>query len=239
MLVVMLGLCSVTLVARGLGTIFHDGVSEARYATARHRVLTSQGGDGSESEMGVDWEGLRQSGANPVAWLSVTETPIDYPVAQGDARDPDFFLSHDLWGTPSGAGCPYIDSRTSASAAHTLVYGHHMGTTGLQFSAVSDAHRQEVFDGLGTLLWQTPDGDALEMRPLCATVVDMAYQPIQTFPEHGEDLSVWLGKIVSNATAKARDAEGLTKASSRVVTLVTCSSATSGQRGRTIVLFAC
>lgn len=239
MFAVILGLCSVALVTRGLGTIFHDGMSETRYATARHRVLTSQGGDGSGAETRVDWEGLRQSGANPVAWLSVAETPIDYPVAQGDAQSPDFYLSHDLWGVPSGAGCPYIDSRTSASAPHALVYGHHMGTTGLQFSAVSDAHRQDVFDALGTLSWQTPDGDALEMRPLCATVVDMAYQPIQTFPEHGAGMSDWLGQIVSSASAKARDAEDLTKASSRVVTLVTCSSATSGQRGRTIVLFAC
>lgn len=238
-LAVALGLCSAILLVRGLGDILHDWASEARYAAAsRHKVSGPAEREVIDSESDIDWESLRQSGANPVAWLSVAGTPIDYPVAQGDAQEPDFYLTHDLWGTPSGAGCPYIDSRTSATATHALVYGHHMGTTGLQFSAISEAYRQDVFEGLGTLTWQTPDGKRLEMEPLCAAVVDMAYQPIQKFPEHDEDLSGWLEEIVAGASARSQDVEGLASECSRVVTLVTCSSTTSGQRGRTIVLFA-
>lgn len=226
------------MVTGGLG-IVRDGAVEVRYASlSREVTLDRQAGENGAGRT-IDWDSLRRSGANAVAWLTVEDTPIDYPVAQGSEPDPEFYLSHDLWGTPSGAGCPFIDARTTAAAGHTLVYGHHMGTTGLQFSSVSDAHRQETFDRLGNLLWHAPEDQTLVLRPLCATVVDMSHQPIQTFPEKREDVATWVGPIVAEASAKAPDAESLAAGATKVVTLVTCSSAISDQRGRTIVLFAC
>lgn len=234
-----LGLCAEVLVVTGALGIVRDGAVEVRYASlSREVTLDRQAGENGAGRT-IDWDSLRRSGANAVAWLTVEGTPIDYPVAQGSEPDPEFYLSHDLWGTPSGAGCPFIDARTTAAAGHTLVYGHHMGTTGLQFSSVSDAHRQETFDRLGNLLWHAPEDQTLVLRPLCATVVDMSHQPIQTFPEKGEDVATWVGPIVAEASAKAPDAESLAAGATKVVTLVTCSSAISGQRGRTIVLFAC
>lgn len=173
-----------------------------------------------------------------VAWLKVNNTSIDYPVAQAQNNDPLFYLSHDLWEEENVAGCLFIDARTSINNAHILIYGHRMGWTGGMFSELRTCHKQDDFDKLGNLLLTTTDGTKT-YEPLCALEVDMTYQEIQNFDHaNTKELQTWLKSILASSSAASTNANELCSIATQAVTLVTCSQLRSGQRGRSVVVFA-
>lgn len=78
-----------------------------------------------------------------VAWLTLDDTTIDYPIMQG--IDNDEFLNKDPHGNYSLAGSIFLDYRNAAdfSDDYSLVYGHHMGH-GAMFGAL-DNYKQWTF----------------------------------------------------------------------------------------------
>lgn len=66
-----------------------------------------------------------------VAWLTIDDSPIDYPIMQG-ANNTEY-LSTDPYGNYSLSGSIFVDSRNSGdfSDDYTLVYGHHMEGDGM------------------------------------------------------------------------------------------------------------
>lgn len=227
--------CSITLLLTGLvlvvfGTheVTADEITEWRYEQVAEEYQ-SESSDGSTSKP------LLPDGA--VAWLRVNGTNIDYPVAQAHESDPFFYLSHNIWGNPSGSGCPFLDWRCSNARLQKLVYAHRMGTTGRQFSPIAETWQQEEFDRIGTLEWKTTDGTST-FRPFCALKVDKTYQKIQTFDACSEtELRNWLSSILCDSTARAAGARVLCLGAQKAITLATCSSEQSGQRDRTLLVF--
>lgn len=63
---------------------------------------------------------------NMVAWLTVDDTMIDYPVMQGETNEE--YLNKDPYGNYSMSGSIFLDSRNTAdfTDAYSLIYGHHM-----------------------------------------------------------------------------------------------------------------
>lgn len=63
---------------------------------------------------------------NMVAWLTVDDTMIDYPVMQGETNEE--YLNKDPYGNYSMSGSIFLDSRNTADLTDTysLIYGHHM-----------------------------------------------------------------------------------------------------------------
>lgn len=223
-------------------------VASVVIAAAIFAMLAGQGGAyealseqaAPQSGQGVvDWDALLQQNPETVAWLSVEGTGIDYPVVQpGEGKPSDWYLHHDFWGNPSPVGSLYLDRRADADGRHMLVFGHHMGLSGQMFSPIYDTYKQEKFAGIGAARWSTPDRGTVDFEPAMAMSVDMTYAPIQTF-EFGtvDGLQSWLGELARDATAVSPDLDALTADASRVLTLVTCSSAWSGQRARTLLVF--
>lgn len=72
-----------------------------------------------------------------VAWLTIDDTNIDYPIMQG--RDNTEYLNTDPFGQYSLSGSIFLDSRSSPdfSDDYSLVYGHHM-EYGKMFGAIDD-----------------------------------------------------------------------------------------------------
>lgn len=72
-----------------------------------------------------------------VAWLTVDDTNIDYPVMQGE--DNTTFLNLDPYGKYSLSGSIFLDSRNAPEFTddYSLVYGHHM-EYGKMFGALDD-----------------------------------------------------------------------------------------------------
>lgn len=226
----------VMLALAGGTSIAKDVISVRRYETARNAFVT-QGDDEDE----VDWDGLKATNADVVAWLKVTGTEIDLPVCQASDDDPEFYLHHDLWRNYEFTGCPYVDHRCTADGPHVLVFGHHMNSGGM-FSELFQCFRQEEFDrvlGSATMVWSTPDSGSIVMRPVCAMEVDQSYEDIQWFEfDNVSKMEAWLVQMDQAATAHAESREGVIMTADRIVTLVTCSSLFGGQRTRTLVIFA-
>lgn len=80
-----------------------------------------------------------------VAWLTVDDTNIDYPVMQG--RDNNEYLNKDPFGVYSLSGSIFLDSRNSPdfSDPYSLIYGHHM-EYGKMFGALDKFLDKEYFD---------------------------------------------------------------------------------------------
>ena len=70
-----------------------------------------------------------------VAWLTLDDSPIDYPIMQG--KNNTEYLNIDPYGNYSLSGSIFVDSRNSSdfSDPYTLVYGHHMEGDGM-FGAI-------------------------------------------------------------------------------------------------------
>lgn len=224
-----------TLLVLGGTTILDGAQDEGDYATLAKQVHVKLSAISSRAE-GTPSSALPEDAA---AWLSVSGTTIDYPVAQASETDPNFYLSHDLWGEDSSSGCPYLDWRCGPNSKRALVYAHRMGTTGRQFSPIADTWKQEKFDEIEELTW-TSDSGTTRLQPLCALKVDKSYQRIQDFDEQTtEELRAWLRMLMSDSSARAQEQDRLINEAHRAITLVTCSSTQGGQRDRTLLVFVC
>lgn len=187
----------------------------------------------------IDWDALRDINEQVVAWVDIEDADISLPVCQAEADAPDYYLTHDLWGNESVAGCLYVDCRADAHARHALVYGHHLTGTGGMLSALYACADQDVFDELlsGDVLWLTPEGGKRRLHPLCALAVDQSCDDVQCFDFEDEaSFRTWLHALCGKASARAPDAELHASRATCAVSLVTCSSLLSGQRGRTVVV---
>ena len=72
-----------------------------------------------------------------VAWITLDDTIIDYPVMQGE--DNSKYLNINPYGEYSLSGSIFLDSRNKAdfSDAYSIVYGHHM-EYGVMFGALDE-----------------------------------------------------------------------------------------------------
>jgi sortase B len=61
-----------------------------------------------------------------VAWLTIPDTPIDFPIVQ--TEDNEYYLTHDLEKNESTYGVPFLDYRCSAdfSDYNSIIYGHNI-----------------------------------------------------------------------------------------------------------------
>lgn len=81
--------------------------------------------------------GEKQISSDMVAWLTVDDTNIDYPIMQG--LDNVRYLNTDPFGDYSLAGSIFLDSRCPPdfTGDYSLIYGHHM-EYGRMFGALDD-----------------------------------------------------------------------------------------------------
>lgn len=82
---------------------------------------------------------------NMVAWLTVDNTNIDYPVMQG--KDNNEYLNKDPFDDYSLSGSIFLDSRNNPdfNDYYSLVYGHHM-EQGMMFGALDDYLKEGYLD---------------------------------------------------------------------------------------------
>lgn len=82
---------------------------------------------------------------NMVAWLTIDDTNIDYPVMQGE--DNNEYLNKDPFGDYSLAGSIFLDSRNNPEFDdyYSLVYGHHM-EQGMMFGAIDEYLNEDYFN---------------------------------------------------------------------------------------------
>ena len=117
-----------------------------------------------------------------VAWLTVDDTNIDYPVMQG--VDNSEYLNKDPFGAFSLAGSIFLDARNAEdfSDPYSLIYGHHM-EYGRMFGALDEFLDEAYFDehrtGTLTVAEQVHDITFFACVEANATV-DEIFSPTET-----------------------------------------------------------
>lgn len=121
------------------------------------------------------------------AWLTIYDTPIDYPVLQGN--DNVKYVNTDAYGEFRLSGSIFLDASNASdfSDGYSLLYGHHMENNAM-FGILDDFLQQEYFDEHteGQLyladtryrieLFAVLETDAYDRMVFVASVQDAEYQ---------------------------------------------------------------
>ena len=92
-------------------------------------------------------EELAQINPDVRAWITVDDTPIDYPVLQG--KDNVEYVNTDVYGEFRLSGSIFLDAANAPdfSDGYSLLYGHHMENDAM-FGALDNFLEKEYFDQL-------------------------------------------------------------------------------------------
>ncbi len=90
-------------------------------------------------------ETLRELSADAVAWITVDNTRIDYPVMQGKTNGE--YLNKNPYGEFSLSGSIFLDSRNNKGFEdeYSMIYGHHM-EHGAMFGSLDGYSDKDYFD---------------------------------------------------------------------------------------------
>lgn len=93
----------------------------------------------------IDFEALRKENPDTVAWITVPDTRIDYPIVY-DGEDNETYLHKDFNGNDSVYGTIYLDAESEPdfSGWNNPIYGHHM-RDGSMFKDVTKFKDPEFF----------------------------------------------------------------------------------------------
>lgn len=156
----------VSLVVLGLIALsYHEG--QQRYGEIAETAkfdppsVGSAGGDVDVKELTVDWGALKKANPDTVGWIYIPDTPVNYPIVQGD--DNDFYLYHDFDGEAGWLaeyGAIFLDHLNSPKWTDSLnfVFGHHMND-GSMFACISGMADQAEFDAHRIVYLLTPSGN--------------------------------------------------------------------------------
>ena len=175
-------------------------------------------------ELGRGGEVLQELSDDAVAWLTIDNTSIDYPVMQG--RNNEEYINKDPFGEFSLSGSIFLDSRNRAdfSDPYSILYGHHM-EHGAMFGALDSFIKQEYFDQhrTGTLI--TTSGQDYTIRLFAACKADATEKTVFDPPEStNEELLQYLKQHAAVLEPQGVDAQ------SRILAMSTCQSAENVER---------
>ena len=195
-----------------------------------HEVpLEAEADDSSDIEDDeIDWTSLPDS---VVAWARVPGTTVDYPVMQGSADDPNFYLRHNMHGVWSSWGTPYIDPGCSDGMESPLVivYGHHM-SDGTMFAPLAQYSSRSFAEEHRAIYVFTREKTYV-LQVFAADVVNASAEGKRTAFEDAEDLQDYIVEKLDGCAVVLERLENLQQAWA----FVTCSYQTSNSR---IVVYA-
>lgn len=124
------------------------GMLMGLYSIYDSYLIVREANDSSLLKFKPGYEGPapdRSIEGNMVAWLTVGDTSIDYPVMQGQTNEE--YLDKDPYGDYSLSGSIFLDSRNASdfSDDYSLIYGHHMSGDNM-FGPITRFMDQSFFD---------------------------------------------------------------------------------------------
>ena len=104
----------------------------------------------------VDFAALRENGPDIIAWLTIPDTAVNYPVTQSE--DNDYYLHHLYDGTYNKTGCLFADfeNKKDFSDRNTIIYGHNM-RNGSMFASLNEYKEQSYYDSHPQVYLVTPE----------------------------------------------------------------------------------
>lgn len=129
----------------------------------------------------VDFPALCETAPDVIAWLTLPDSVINYPVVQAD--DNEYYLRRLYDGTYNQAGCLFADYRCAAdmTGRNTVIYGHNM-RNGTMFSTLKEYASQEYYEVHSMMYLITPE---------CGYTVEIFAAFTASPNETGSDNSPW------------------------------------------------
>lgn len=87
--------------------------------------------DNEEVAKTIDFTKLNQINKDVIAWISIDNTEINYPILQ--TNNNEYYLKKDLYKKNSSCGSIFLDCDTNKdfSEQNTVIYGHHLKSGGM------------------------------------------------------------------------------------------------------------
>lgn len=227
-----------------LGSVLDGAVGDMAWASNRE-------GD-EEGFPHVNWDYWCSVNPDVVGWITVPGTVVNGPVVLAPPDDPDYYLSHDVYGDYSWYGCFYLDASCSVGgllgSPNAVVFGHNMSRVdGSMFTAFSEYVDLDFATSHAEILLQTPDakeklavvgarvisGDSADKRTSFADSEDFKAYRDDCFSSCEVMLPV-TGDAEREEGAKGSGEVGRSIETERFFTFVTCSY-TRYQNERTLV----
>ena len=170
------------------------------------------------------------AGQNPdlCGWVSIADTPVDYPVMHTPDR-PQHYLRRDFAGGWALAGTPFLDARCDMeSSPLLLVYGHNMDD-GSMFAALQ-GYLDEAYCALHPVIRCDSLTQAREYEVMAAVRFAATEENADAYcavPQSEEAFAAYLDRVRQNAVY-CRGGE--VRWGRQLLALVTCDSADSSTR---------
>jgi sortase B len=125
--------------------------------------------DSSHAQLLAAFAELKAINPDVVAWLSIDELGIDYPIVKG--TDNSYYLTHTAEKKVNRNGALFMEYKNNGdfSDFYTTIYGHNM-RSGRMFGQLTTMKRKSVFDSVKTGYLATESGVyKLEIFAVCVT----------------------------------------------------------------------
>ena len=201
-----------------VGTKAYEEVQELAYS------------DGDD-EREIDFDALRRENQDIKAWLYFEDTPIDYPVVQGE--DNNTYLHQTYEKNYNFAGRIFIDyeNKRDFSDCNTLVYGHNM-KNGSMFGMLKKYRADETLYNTSKYFWILTPEKNYRYEIIAAYTTSVNSETYTLFKGPGSEFLEYEKKMFQNSEiqtdASAEDAD----VKDKIVTLSTC---TGNQATRFVV----
>ena len=167
----------------------------------------------------VDWDALRQTNADVVAWLYCADTPVNYPIVQ--AQDNEYYLTRGFDRKKSAGGALFLDCRNNilAQDENFIVYGHRMKDDSM-FGTLPKYAEEDYFTLHPTMYLLTPQQNYRVELFACRTV-HSEEKYFETCFESKTAFQRYLNKAVEQSYWQPDATPGT---DNPTLTLVTCST---------------
>ena len=184
-------------------------------------------------EDGKEEESLASVNPDYRGWITVKDTPIDYPIVQG--KDDLYYASHDVYNNVSLTGAIYLAAANSPnfSDSYNLLYGHHMDS-GSMFGSLDKYMDQGYFRSHQTAVLTTKGGDIYDVTFFAVATTDAYEKQIYTVGNRANEVKKFLtgdrSKDVGLGTNVLIYDNNVAKDAYKVLALSTCADANTNGR---------
>lgn len=143
----------------------------------------------------VDFAALRSENPEVVGWIYCEDTPINYPICQGE--DDEYYLTHayDKKETKSGSIFLETENDSMFADANSILYGHHM-KDGSMFATLADWSEQKYFEQHPCMWLLTPE-EIYRVDLFSGYTTDATSDTYTVIRNYGEQMSAYLKQVVA------------------------------------------
>lgn len=184
-------------------------------------------------EDGKEEESLASVNPDYRAWITVKDSPIDYPIVQG--KDDLYYASHDVNNNVSLTGAIYLAAANSPNFtdSYNLLYGHHMDS-GSMFGSLDKFQDQAYFKSHQTAVLTTKGGDVYDVTFFAVATTDAYEKQIYTVGNRANKVKQFLtgdrSKDVGVGTNVLIYDNSVAKDAVKILALSTCANANTNGR---------